>query len=204
MKVFFVLLLVISLLIGCTQNSAKPKVIEEKITPKITSYHVEGSLGKSYELPCISMNEAKSSYTPPDLYSSSAKCVLDGRDKDSAQIFALAGAYAIYDSFRVSDRTAKGARTVLIMNNFNPIEQAKKKGYQAVIHKLTDPSTPESKEFCSNIQAIGKPNYHPQYMILHGMDAVMNRIQGDGLIKGYNAKENWAKVLGIIKWCDWK
>jgi hypothetical protein len=192
-------LVTIIALAGCASaGTQKSPEVASETSGRVTSLKVKGSLDKSYELPCIALSEARNIYTPPDLYSSSAKCVLEGRDKDAAQIFVLASAYGIYDGMRVVDPTAAQARQVLIMNNFNPIDTSQKIGFQAEMDKIGAWQSPDIDELCDGITGVGKPNYHPQYMILHGM-AAFNGIKGDGLKPGYDAQANWNTVMTSLK-----
>jgi uncharacterized RDD family membrane protein YckC len=184
------------------QQVRNPKIIEEKLGPNFTNYRVEGSLGKSHDLPCITIDQANNAYTPADLYASSAQCVMAGRDSDSAQIYLLAGVYAVYDASRVADKTARGARQVLVLNNFSPIDDEKKEGFKKEIKKITEPKTQESKEFCSKVKKLGKPDYHPQYMILHGMSNFLDGAEGDGLIADYDPDQKWEDALTALKWCN--
>ena len=53
---------------------------------------------------------------------------------------------------------------------------------------------PIFKKICTEIKNIGKPEYHPTYMIQHGMGAFLNN--GDnGLIKNFNSDSAWSLVL---------
>jgi len=191
--------MVLLVLAGCstTSDQGSPRITKET-NGRITNLKVEGSLDKSHELPCIELSEAKNVYTPPDLYSSSAKCVLEGRDKDAAQIFFLASAYGVYDGMRVNDPTAAQARQVLIMNNLGSIDADRKAGLQKEMDKIGARQSPEIDQLCAGIIAIGKPDYHPQYMILHGM-AAFSGIKGDGLKPGYDGGKNWAQVISSLK-----
>ena len=187
------------LLVGCASSSDRQMadaVVETE--GNISSVTAVGNLEKTHELPCISLEESQNSYTPADLYSSAAKCVLQGRDKDAAQVFFLASAYGMYDGLRVNDPTAAQARQVLIMNNFNAIDESKKAGLRVEMGKLAARQSPEFEELCLGIRSVGKPDYHPQYMILHGI-AAFRGIEGDGLKPDYDSAANWSAVLAQLK-----
>ncbi|MCP3178347.1 RDD family protein [Desulfuromonas sp. KJ2020] len=183
------------------QQARNPNVIVEK-QGNITNLHVEGSLGKSHDLPCITIDQAKNIYTPADLYASAARCVMDGRDSDGAQIFYLASVYAVYDASRVSDKTASGARQVLILNNFGSLDQEKRDRFTLETEKIKDNNTQKSKDFCRKVKNLGKPDYHPQYMILHGMSNFLDGPEGDGLISDYDPNKNWDEALSALTWCN--
>lgn len=202
MKIFTLIFLALISSYSNSENAEQPKIIKEQISQNSVNYRVEGSLEKSNELPCIGLDQAKNTYTPADLYPSAAKCMLEGKDEESAELFFLAAAYAVYDSFRVADRTAGGARQVLIMKHIKPIAPESKKGFMVEVKKISNGKSEESLEFCYKIKELGKPDYHPQYMILHGLAAFSGEVQGNGLVKDYDPDENWSKALAALKWCS--
>ncbi|MFP3527099.1 hypothetical protein SB912_31875, partial [Pantoea sp. SIMBA_072] len=52
----------------------------------------------------------------------------------------------------------------------------------------------EFSEFCRVVKSIGKPNYHPQYMISHGMGAFTDS-KGNGLVENFNEEQAWLETL---------
>ncbi len=191
------LLLTLLLIVSACATRQQPRMVQET-SGNVTNVRVAGSLAKTHELPCISISEANNSYTPADLYASAAKCDAAGRRTDAVQIYFLAGAYSVYDSMRVKDRSAIQARQVLIINNFGSISDTSHPRLYADIQKITSRQPAAIAALCAGIKAVGKPSYHPHYMILHGM-AAFDGIEGDGLVPDYDAAANWAKTLAPLR-----
>jgi hypothetical protein len=161
---------------------------------EITNYTAKGNLESKVNLPCLKYDDIKNSYTPADLYPSAAKCILENNNEQAVYIFYTASVYAVYDSMRIKDKTAAQARQVLILKHIKPIPDEQKKGFADEIRKIKFDRT----LLCNKIIKLGLPDYHPSYMIHHGIQA-FSGIKGDGLIEGYDAQKNWQKALSALK-----
>lgn len=170
---------------------------------EIKNIQLEGNLQKTHDLPCIGINDAKNTYTPADLYASSAKCVMQNNNKKAIELHTLAGLYARYDVMRISDKTVSGGIRVMQINNYGPIEPKKIGELTKEIKKFD--SSPAAKVLCDKIKNIGKPNYYPKYLILHGLDAmrsaIENKPKNDGLKKNYDAEKNWSEATKAYGGC---
>jgi hypothetical protein len=170
---------------------------------QITDIQLEGNLQKTHDLPCIGIDDAKNTYTPADLYASSAKCVVQNNNKKAIELHTLAGLYARYDIMRISDPTVSGGIKVMMMNNYGAIETDKREKFSKESKEFH--ASPEAKALCSKIKKLGKPNYYPKYMILHGLDAMRsameNKPQNDGLKKNYDAEKNWSEAIKAYSGC---
>jgi triphosphoribosyl-dephospho-CoA synthetase len=132
-------------------------------------------------------------YTPADLFKSAAVCANKGNAEDSARLFLFARIYGSYDMARVQDRSAHQGITVLIQKTF----AAMGKNANAVEKEINDNligKPKEFSEFCRVVKRIGKPNYHPQYMISHGMSAFTGT-KGNGLIEEFDESQAWVETL---------
>ena len=202
-------LLLLLLLVGCsaTSNSStnkeqSPKVTQQK-SSTVTFTTVDDAVSaKHQELPCITLREAKSVYAPPELYSSSAKCVREGRIKDGAQVYFLAGAFAAFDAMRVNYPEAIKSKQVLIIDNFKSLDAAQMASVEEEMNKVSTRSSPEIDQVCEGIIAVGKPNYHPQYMIIYGLASWRRSANGASnrpdLTPDYDADANWARVISLV------
>jgi hypothetical protein len=166
----------------------------------ITNYETAGNLKPSHVLGCIAMDEVKNVYTPPDLMAARTQCYKEGRIEGALELFLTAGAYARYDTQRVTDRSSHGAFQVLIMNSMPDSEtQAKAK---LAIAKYTAPNSPELASFCKAIKRLGPPDYYPAYMIQHGMGAFFGGAAKGGLVADFDSAKAWKLTVDKYLHCD--
>jgi len=178
--------------ITLAQTLERPKIITEK-SGNVTKHWVEGSLASTQVVGCIPLAEARSTFTPPDLYKGVEKCVAQDNYGLAVGLFALAGAYASFDEDRVIDKTVEGARAELIMNTFSAILQDKKIKFNKAFNRLIE--DPERIEkLCKQVQKIGPPNYYPSYMVLYGSKAFLGNPHEDALVKNFDASVGWRNI----------
>jgi hypothetical protein len=190
-----VTLLIVLLVSAC---ASRPEESRPKST-LITNYEAPGNLQARTDLGCIKVEALKSTYTAADLYRSNAECVR-AKDLDSAvYLSALAGVYARYDSMRVADQSAHQAEAVLSMNFASSLTEDEQKAFMARLSAVAgDPASLAT--LCSRIRVIGPPNYHPTYMIQHGIDAFTGG-SGDGLVSNFDSAASWEKSLDAYLHC---
>lgn len=109
--------------------------------------------------------------TPVDLYSMSGQCIQGGDYADALAFFALAGADIRYDRSRVADPSTGDTGSVLAMRTFQSLPTSARKEFGDVIHAVVA-DKPAAEQLCRQVQEIGPPAYYPEYMIMHGMNAV--------------------------------
>ena len=166
----------------------------QALNPQITNYETPGNLVAKHPLVCSTVDKLKETDTPPDLYAGMVDCAKHQRYQDAVYFFALAGVYSYFDSQRVADETAHEAHSVLTRNAMTQLDDATKQAVFAQLKAtLGDPA--KLPGACAAIERIGPPNYFPQYMVQHGMDAVTGKVQGNGLIPDFDAKVAWQKSL---------
>jgi hypothetical protein len=190
-----VTLLIVLLISACASASDRP----EPKPAQITNYEAPGNLQSRTDVGCIKTKALKSTYTAADLYRSNAVCVKE-KDLDSAVYSsALAGVYARYDSMRVADESAHQAQTVLRMNFANSLTKEEQESFMARLSAVAgDPASLAA--LCSRIRTIGPPNYHPTYMIQHGMGAFTGS-GGNGLVSNFDSAASWEKSLDSYLHC---
>lgn len=169
-----------------------PKIITEQ-RGNITNIRAEGSLAPAQVLGCIPLIQVKNTFTPPDLYKGVAECISQEKYDFAAELFAIAGVYSRFDAARVADKTARQARSVLIMNTFANISEVQKKNFTDAFTSLSNTSEKLSK-VCMNVREIGAPFYYPSYMILHGMRAFMGNPHEGALLKDFEASKEWSSL----------
>lgn len=125
---------------------------------------------------------------------------------------------ARYDMLRVTDKSARQAKNALILNNLYPLPE-KNKAILAVQVKRMKTDSAFKNRLCKKMKALDIPNYHPEYMIKHGMKAVLQKLKSDaikagkplpesmnitdssGLVTNYKPEELWKKSLEISGLC---
>jgi hypothetical protein len=185
-------LLAIAILILClTTKSFGANVI---------NYETAGNLKSNNDLECIGPEKLNNEYTPPELYKAVTKCVAQDKYKEGILLFSLAGVYGRFDTFRVADKTAHQAITILLMGTFDSLSENKKNIFIKALKKMF--YTPnELATCCKQIVLIGPPNYYPDYMIQHGMGAFFNDGSNNGIVSNFDAQTAWKEVVGIYLHC---
>ena len=162
------LLSILSTVIITSFGYATPNNVTINSNDNHTRISTKGNLMVTNALGCISLKEAKNTYTPADLFPASAECIKENQPKKAAELFFLASAYSCYDTKRITDRTAYGATSMLIYKNVTslPDSHAKKNWNKAIKDIMKD-----NRAECKAVSKIGIPNYVPIYMATHGMKA---------------------------------
>lgn len=169
-------------------------------TPRITNYETRGNLAATAEVGCAKSTRLVNTNTPVDLYRGLVVCIKDENYEDGAFLFALGGVYGRFDTFRVADRTAHQAMTVMKMGVLGGLDEARKEKFSAAVQKLV--GTPDGlRATCTEIRRIGVPAYHPAYMINHGIKAFSGGVGKNGLVEDFDAKAAWEKALDSYLHC---
>ncbi len=193
----------------------KNKPCKDKVTSNVK---VKGSLESKHKLGCITIREIKSIYTPADLYPSAAQCFIEEKGTQGFEVFMAASMYARYDMLRVTDKSARQAKNALILNTLYPLPE-KKKAILAVQAKRIKTDSEFKNSLCNKMKALDIPDYHPEYMIKHGMKAVLQKLKSDaikagkplpesmnikessGLVTNYKPEKLWTKSLKMTGLC---
>ena len=165
----------------------------------IVSYEAKGNLESPKPLLCVDLSEVTNEHNPADILNGMKKCMELKDYKNVARLFAIAGVYGKYDTYRVKDESAHQAIFVLQQNiilNFNEAEQ--KSLMESLNKELADPIS--LNEICQAIRKIGPPKYYPKYMVQHGIQAFTEN-NGNGLIEEFNSDESWNLALKSYLHC---
>lgn len=159
-----------------------------------------GNLESKNDLECIGARQLSNKYTPADLYKAVSKCANEDKYKEGALLFALAGVYGRFDTFRVADNTAHQAVTVLGMQAFGSLDKGKERAFKEGLKNIL--GTPDGlAATCKEIIVLGPPDYYPSYMIQHGMNAFLKSGSGSGLVADFDVKIAWKKSLDAYLHC---
>ena len=136
---------------------------------------------------------------PADLYASMEACARAARPQDALLLFGLAGVYGRFDTLRVADRSAHQATRVLRDRHVEVVPPGQWARVQQLLGQTTgDPA--ELARFCGRVRAVGRPTYHPAYMIQHGMGAFLGQ-GGDPLVPGFDPAAGWESALDSYLHC---
>lgn len=153
----------------------------------------QAPLPEARTTPCLTADEINNRFTPLHLYSAYSRCLSEGRIGDAHFLVVLGQVYGRFDARRVADPTAHQADLALRMQateNVQPETAAALKSHMASFAADQD----KRAELCRRIERIGPPDYHPDYMINHGMSAYLKREQGNGLVAGFDPRGAWDDI----------
>lgn len=183
-------ILVLLVLITSTMQAQKNKALE-----------AEGNLESPNPCDCIEITKVSNTQNPADILKGMEKCIEQKEFNKAAGLFAIAGIYGRYDAKRVEDQTAHQALLVLQQKVVLNISDEDKKQMRLALENRLKQDSEELHIVCREIQKVGKPNYHPKYMIQHGMKAFTG-LEGDGLVKDFKEDQEWELVLNTYLHCD--
>lgn len=167
---------------------------------EIVTIEAPGNLISTYDIGCADVSKLNNKLTPADLYRGMSICLQHNNFRDGAFLFALAGVYGRYDTYRVSDTTAHQATAALQVRTLGPVGQVKLASLQAEVAKLIQ----EPKDLritCNKIKKIGPPTYYPKYMVQHGMKAIIDRATNNGLVAKFDSSSAWGNALASYIHC---
>lgn len=175
-------------------------LVHESFGADFKNYEAPGNLESKNDLECVESEKLSNRYTPADLYKAISKCVNQDKYKEGAFMFALAGVYGRFDSFRVADNTAHQAIAVLRMQTFSSLGKEKENAFkESLKNTLGNPDGLAS--ICKEIRSLGTPDYYPRYMVQHGMGAFQKNNSGNGLVADFDSKAAWEKSLDTYLHC---
>lgn len=166
---------------------------------QIRNYNAPGNLEATIQLSCISIDKAKTSYNPVDLYLAARKCIGQNKLDDAVELFFLANVFGRYDMQRVADRTAHQAILVARMQVFGNLPKESTANFETKAKAYVEDAAQISAS-CAILRKMGPPTYYPRYMIQHGMSAFIGG-KGDGLVPDFVPDKAWATVLDSYMHC---
>ena len=164
------------------------------LAAQVTNRQTIGNLKATQNPGCIEAAKAEQSLTPPDLLLGAKACVSKSEYDRAVRLVILLQLRAVYDSKRVTDKSARQAVQVLNITFADALSAREKKRFQAAYARFGGSGSQAHTAFCKMAQAGGPPEYTPTYMIQHGMGAFMGK-SGNGLYADFRPKAEWQKLL---------
>ena len=183
MKTLSVVLL--AALAGCSSNVVKIDATD--------------NLAPQHEIECIPYDQVINSHTPADLMSGVRACIENKQFETTAGLLAITGAYGHYDKQRVADKTAHQAIQFMLTRDIIQLPEKDNIQVQRATQDLYA-NPVKLAELCRFVTKLGAPDYYPQYMIAHGMGAVIDK-ETHVLIQNFNHDIAWQSSLRYIR-CD--
>ncbi len=160
-------------------------------SPQGESATTASAVGKA---DCVALEKMDNSHQPPEIYRDVRECINRQKYPEAAALFALGGMESQFDAARVLDKTAGQAGQVLIMSVSDGISADKQERFGASVQALAA-DKPALTTICNRVNTIGYPTYYPEYMIQHGMEAVMGALTGKqerpGIDPSFDARKTW-------------
>lgn len=167
---------------------------------KTISLEAEGNLESPNPCNCVEISEITNEHNPADILYGMGKCIEQKDFRKAARLFAIAGVYGRYDSYRVKDKSAHQALIVLQQNIFMDISEEDKNSMIAELTQTLEKGSNEMRNVCQEIQKVGIPKYYPKYMIHHGIQAFIET-DGNGLVEDFNSEKSWKLALESYLHC---
>jgi hypothetical protein len=133
--------------------------------------------------------------TPVELFSAVTACVNKSDYETATIVFALAGDYAQFDMMRVEDKTAHQAASLLALYAVSTLNEEQRAIFNKKSGEIYKDDVRRQK-LCNKIRKIGPPTYYPQYMVSHGMGAMIGTNRNpEGLVQPFDASGAWEQTL---------
>lgn len=147
---------------------------------------------------CMTLNEVSGTMTPVDLTRAMIVCINQGKDQDAVDLYNIAGAFAKFDTMRVSDRSAHAAYPALKVQAGQVIGEAASARFNERLKAYSGIEGYHQK-LCQAARKIAAPSYEPTYMTNHGMGAFTGAKQ---TVDGFTPVAAWMKVQAEYLKCS--
>ena len=161
---------------------------------KTISIEAVGNLESPNPLECVDISEVTNDHNPADILNGMGKCIEKEKYKKAAKLFAIAGVYGKFDTYRVKDRSAHQALLVLQQKILLNVNESVRNNLMNSLKIELESGSEKLNKICQSIQEIGIPKYYPKYMVQHGIQAFMKN-KGNGLKAEFESEKSWNLAL---------
>ena len=168
------------------------------VLAETVNYENEGNLQSFHDIGCTGLEGLTNQFTPADIYLGVSKCLAAGEYQKAGSMNWMASVYGKFDMLRVAENSAHQALEMMKMNYFSNLDEKTMTDYATAMKKITDMSALA----CPTLKSIGKPDYHPIYMIQHGLKTFYDDPNDDGLVAGFDGDVAWQDILDNYAKCS--
>lgn len=136
------------------------------------SAHAQSMKNDFASVSCAPLGADTSRQTPIDLYRLVAACAIAARYDIAVDAFATAGTYGKFDMARVSDESSYGILGAMKNLALDVIPPPNRAQFQRAAGQAFNDKT-EHESICERMRKTGPPSYRPDYMLNHGLGAVL-------------------------------
>jgi len=164
------------------------------IFAQAANHEAPGNLKSDTQVPPSEIQDITNMHNPVDIFPLVRAKIKQKKYDEAAVAYLIAHAYGTYDTYRVEDKSAHDAVTVLGMRTLGDLSAQQQEQFLDAVDLLL-----KDKEKVLGILAkVGKPTYYPKYMVQHGMDAFTGHKSKDGLVPGFDPDKAWQETLSVI------
>ena len=161
----------------------------------IRHIQTEGKLAAADPLWCVALKAVKKSSTPADIIQGARECIRKSNYDQAIKLVMVAGTRAFYDTRRVADRSAHGAFPAMMTSQIsNTLSEEERTAFVAQWEAAHGQDAPLKQEVCAFLASSKPPTYRPDYMINHGLAALLRPDQ-EPLVADFNPYESWRQAL---------
>ncbi|KGK01518.1 hypothetical protein [Thalassotalea sp. ND16A] len=157
----------------------------------MTNYKAKGSLESPKQATCTSIDNLTNDQNPADIFTGLKRCIEQKNYKQAAELYLTGLSYGFFDTKRVSDKTAHQAIAVIRMNTFSSMSQEILNNLKAEVKIIFS----NNLLLCESLKRLGHPQYHPTYMVKHGMGAFLGNKTKNGLVQNFEPTVTWEDTL---------
>ncbi len=165
------------------------------LVAEIRTLESKGNLKSETKTELKEVSEITNKNNPVDIFKLVRSKIEQGKYDDAVLAFGIGTGYGMYDARRVADNTAHQALAVLRMNAGMGIEQENLNRFRNTLKAFFE----NPDKLIALLGKVGKPDYHPTYMIQHGMGAFTGNKTKDGLIPDFDPNKAWKEILDGLK-----
>ncbi|MEE8118982.1 MAG: hypothetical protein V3T39_05420 [Gammaproteobacteria bacterium] len=161
---------------------------------RITNYEARSNLQPGHAVGCADLPNLTNAYSPAELYPAARKCIDKKHYETAARLFSMAGAYGYYDTMRVDYEGAPHAIRYIQILSFQDVGKRKMKNFNHLLATEFATGTRSHTQLCRDLQKIGPPAYHPDYLIQHGMRSDLTS-ERNAMRAEFDSNQAWQQTL---------